>query len=52
MLLAALPLTRFPSMAKLSQLDGLYLLVQDGEGGRGHADVTWSPLFTATGRQD
>ena len=30
----------------------LYLLVQDGEGGRGHADVTWGPLLTATGGQD
>ena len=31
---------------------GLYLLVQDGESGRGHADVTWGPLLTATGGQD
>lgn len=30
----------------------LCLLVQDGESGRGHADVTWGPLLTATGGQD
>lgn len=40
------------STAILSPTPGFYLLVQDGEGGRGHADMTWGPLLTATGGQD
>lgn len=35
-----------------SATPGLYLLMQDSEGGRGHTDMTWCPLLTATGRQD
>lgn len=55
-LLAVLPLP--PSLlttakhCHTSPAPGLYLLVQDGEGGRGHADMTWGPLLTATGGQD
>lgn len=58
--LAALALTppprpRLPSTAKhchTFSIPGLYLLMQDGEGGGGHTDVTWGPLLPATGGQD
>lgn len=47
-----LALSPQPPSKQSTPTPGLYLLMQDGEGGRGHADVTWGPLLAATGGQD